>query len=338
MNLNIKALTKLDLMKEVQDVDIYKHYIGQDIGKDSRILSPLREEKRPSFGFFIGESGEICYKDFVLGTGDCIQFVQELFGLNFYDAMSRIVIDFNLTDKFHYRNLGKGTEKKIEISNRMETIKRLKEGRTINITRRKAQLHDVDFWYKFGITKKTLSAYNVHPIEYFFVNGNAIKADKYAYAFIETKDNKETYKIYQPYNKDFKWLNDHDESVWQGWSQLPEKGTTLIITKSLKDVMAITDVLNIPSVALQSESVKPKDKIIKELKDRFEIIHILYDNDYDKETNWGEKYSEALSKEFNLLFSQIPEEYKSKDFSDLVFNIGEEKAKKLWEYSLCIPF
>jgi hypothetical protein len=338
MNLNIKDLTKKALMLEVQDVDIYRHYIGQDIGKDSRILSPLRKEKRPSFGFFIGNSGEIMYNDFALGKGDCIDFVQTLFSLNFYDAMSRIVIDFKLTNKFHHRALGEGLKKKVEISNRLDTIKRLKEGREISITRRKAEMYDINFWYKFGITKRTLSMYNVHPIEYFFINGNPIKADKYSYAFIETKDGVETYKIYQPFSKDYKWLNNHDESVWQGWEQLPKKGEVLVITKSLKDVMSIVDILNIPSVALQSESVKPKDKIIQELHSRFERVYILYDNDFDKETNWGEEYSKKLSLEHSLIFSQIPTKFASKDFSDLVLNIGEENAKKLWEQSLQVPF
>ena len=338
MNLSKKDLEKKVLLSRIQDIDVYRYYIDQDIGRHSLILSPLRVEEKASFGFFIGESGEICFKDFVKGSGDCIKFVQELFNLNFYDAMSRIVIDFNLIDEFNYRNVGQPIKKEFKPSNRDDVVKKLKQGKELGITKRKGEMYDIDFWYKFGITKKSLIKYNVHPLSYIFVNGNAIKADKHSYAFTETKDGKETYKIYQPFNKDFKWLNNHDESVWQGWNQLPEKGSTLIITKSLKDVMSITEVLGIPAVSLQSENVTPKDKIITELKSRFETIHVLYDNDYDKETNWGEKYSKILATEFSLFFSQIPKSYKSKDFSDLVVNIGEEKARELWEQRLCVPF
>jgi len=135
-----------------------------------------------------------------------------------------------------------------------------------------------------------------------------------------------------------KWLNNHDESIWQGWENLPKSGQTLIITKSLKDVMSIVDVLDIPSVALQSESVKPKDKIIKELHSRFEMIYILYDNDYEADTNWGEKYSQEIAQEHHLYFAQINKEFASKDFSDLVMNVGEEKAKELWKNNISIPF
>jgi len=338
INLNKKRLTKSNLLEKVSDVDIYRHYIDQELDFKSNILSPLRREKEPSFGFFIGQSGEICFKDFRIGSGDCINLVERMYNLSFYDAMSKIVIDFGLTNDFYYKNIDETINKAVIHDDRKNVIKTLKKNKNIAISRRKPQMHDVIFWEQFGITKTILNKYRVEPIRFFFINDSCIKADKYAYAFIEHKDNKETYKIYQPFNKEFKWLNNHDNSVWQGWEQLPEKADTLIITKSLKDVMSINSVLNLPSTALQSEKIIPKDNIIKELKERFEFIHVLYDNDYDKDVNWGEEYSKKLTKKYNLLFSQIPTRYESKDFSDLVKNHGIETAKKLWKNNLCLPF
>ena len=339
IDLNKKIITKEGLLRKITDIDIYRHYIGKNVELGVKLKSFLRDEDDPSFGFFIGDSGEICFNDFLLGGGDCVKFVQLKFGLNFHEALSKIAIDLKLDHLFIVKKTFK-TESSYNPDTFEDRDKILSKANNFKLGKksREWEARDLAYWLKFGIDHETLIKYNVEPISYIFINQKPILAEKFAYAFTEFKDNVETYKIYQPYSERYKWINNHNHSIWQGWNQLPGIGKTLIITKSLKDVMAITDVLNIPSVALQSESVKPKDKIIKELKDRFEIIHILYDNDYDKETNWGEKYSEALSKEFNLLFSQIPEEYKSKDFSDLVFNIGEEKAKKLWEYSLCIPF
>lgn len=339
MNLNKKPLTKENLLKEVEDVEIYKFYTGQEVGKGN-ILSPLRDEKRPSFGYFVGRTGEICFNDFVLGKGDCIRFVELYFDVNFLEAMSQIVIDFGLQDKFDYKKSMEvsGLKNKVKKTNREDVIKKLAEGRRIDIKRRKAKLTDISFWMSFGISVHTLRKYDVHPIEYYFINGHIIATDAYAYAFIENKDGKETYKIYQPFNESFKWINNHNESVWQGWEQLPEKGETLIITKSLKDVMSITEVLGIPSVALQSESVMPKKEVVDELKKRFDDVYILYDNDYDSEENWGEKYSKKIALEHNLYFSQIPERFKSKDFSDLVKNHGEKTAKETWDDILCIPY
>ena len=54
-------------------------------------------------------------------------------------------------------------------------------------------------------------------------------------------------KIYQPYSN-FKWLSNTSASDLQGLSQLPDRGDTLVITKSLKDVMCL-DIWDIPAIA-----------------------------------------------------------------------------------------
>ena len=339
MNLNKKPLTKENLVVQVSDIEIYAYYLGAEIGVSSSMSSPFREDKKHSFGFFVGESGEICFNDFVEGSGDCIAFVQKLFKLNFNEALIKIVMDFNLQDEFDFRpvNVPITTNPIINID-RGSTTKRLTEGRSIAIKKRKAELYDIEFWLQYGITRQTLVQYNVTPILYYFINGAIIKTDKYAYAFIEYKDGKETYKIYQPFNKDYKWINNHNDSVWQGWGQLPPEGEILIITKSLKDVMSITEILDVPSVALQSESVLPKIGVIEELHRRFDDIYILYDNDFDKEQNWGEIYSKKLAQQFNFYNIQIQTKRECKDFSDLVKKYGAVKSKQIWDNELSIPY
>lgn len=340
MNLNKVPLNKENLMRQVTDVEIYQYYTGREISIRGSITSPIQDDRNPSFGYFIGKSGEICWKDFRLGSGDCISFVQQMFDLDFNQALIKIVKDFKLTDEFEFKDADvplTDRQQAIEL-NRAETIKFLQKGRDLSIKSRKAEKHDIQFWLDFGITKKTLIKYNVTPIEYYIINGHIIPTDKYAYAFIEFKDGKPTYKIYQPFNKHYKWINNHDESVWQGWSQLPGTDEILIITKSLKDVMSINEVLNLPAVALQSESVNPKEKIVKELRSRFEDIYIFYDNDFDKSRNWGQEASKKLASQFGFYNIMIQDKWKSKDFSDLVKNHGAVKAFNAWCDEISIPF
>lgn len=199
-------------------------------------------------------------------------------------------------------------------------------------------LHDIKYWSQFGIDIETLEKYNVAPISYLFIGGRPIHADKYAYCFTEYKDGRETYKIYQPFSEKYKWINNHNDSVWQGWSMLPKEGDQLIITKSLKDVMSITNVLGIPAISLQAESIKPKNHIIHELEDRFKTIYLLYDNDFDKEINWGQNFAEELCKNYKFINLMIPSSFESKDFSDLVKNYGAKNAKEIWEEKIEIPF
>ena len=75
-------------------------YINEEIVPGKQILSPFRNENNPSFGLFIGDGGEICFKDFKLGGGDCITFVKTLFNLTYFEACSKIAIDFGMGDDF----------------------------------------------------------------------------------------------------------------------------------------------------------------------------------------------------------------------------------------------
>ena len=340
INLNKQKVTKEGLLQYINDIDVYRFYTGQDVVLRKSILSPLREEKKSSFAYFKGHSGEICFNDFVLGVGDFVKFVELKFGLTFFEALSKIAIDFNLDDKFYC--------KKMEKTLRGYNIKDLKpreqiiataNRRKLAVRTRKWAAHDLAFWQQFGITFKTLEFYNVYPIDYIFFDENPMLADKFAYVFKEYKDNKETIKIYQPYSKLYKWLNNHNDSIWQGWEQLPKSGEKLIITKSLKDVMSIYDVLNkTPSVALQSESVSPKEAIILDLQNRFKTLYLLYDNDYDKEINTGRLLGEKIVENLPIIQIEIPERFKSKDFSDLVKNYGTEEATSIYEGYVEMPF
>lgn len=339
MNLNTSKsyITKNDILNYVSDVDIYTAYLdGQAIDFSKNMLSPLRREKSESFGFFKGRSNEICWKDFVLGTGTFVEFVRIKFGLSYFEALSKIATDFKLPDdKFFYRKMTPEIIVRKEID-RDELLKQAIKSR-IGITRRDWNRDDALFWSKFGITFKTMQTYNVVPVSIIYINDKPIKADKYAYAFIEFKDGEETYKIYQPFSEHFKWLNNHDDSVWQGWSQLPERGGDLIITKSLKDVMAIRDVTGIPVTALQCENVIPKESVFEHLKSRFQDVYIFYDNDFDKETNWGRMFSKTIADKFGITQIEIPDKYKSKDFSDFVVNHGQEVARSFLKDQL-FPF
>ncbi len=357
INLNKELVSKELLLKKVQDVDIYRFYTGEEVVLKTSIISPIRKEKSASFGYFQGKSGEICFKDFLLGAGDCIKFVELMFSLTYFEALSRIVIDFNLVDHFIYKDLGEPIKTLYNSDDyeKRETIIKRNNALKLGIKSREWEAHDLVYWYKYGIDIDTLTKYKVKPIKYIFINGNPLAAEKYAYAYIENKDGIETIKTYQPFSSNYKWMNNHDSSVWQGWSQLPEKGDELIITKSLKDVMSITSILNIPAVSLQAEGTNPKDNIIEELKSRFDKIYVLYDNDFDKKENWGQIFSKQLCDKYDFVNLCIPKEFQSKDFSDLVKNIESvefpnlwdrdinvlsimEKVRLIWDCSIYLPF
>lgn len=336
---NKKELNKQNLLKIITDLDIYRFYLDDEVNITTKINSPFRKDENPSFGFFT-KNNEILFNDFVVGGGDCIRFVQKLFHLNFNDALTKIVYDFKINNNFI---VGKNNtiptikkEIKTYTKDKDEIVK--EEKKLLKVKLRNWKKHDKYYWESFGINLKTLKKYNVYAISHIFINDKIIKAEKYSYVYIEKKDKDLTYKIYQPFSLNLKWLSNIDYSVWQGWTQLPEKAEKLIITKSLKDIMCIDNNTKYCATGLQNEKIIPKNNIIRELRNRFDLIYILYDNDFDKKTNWGKIYSEKIAKEFNLIQVNIPSEYKCTDISEFFNLYGKEKTNKLLTSLIELPF
>lgn len=325
---NDNQVIKATILDQYSEEEIFTYYLGPfKIGKP--FSSPFRSDNHFSFSIFVGkDTGAILYNEMLYKEiGNCFKLVKNLYGLASYrDVYLKIAADLNILDikglSFNkakqYRRIKKAPSK----PNNLE----------IGIKYRNWNYSDKSFWKQFNISKKTLLEYNVKPISYVFYNGFSVPCDPLAYALKEIKDNKITFKIYQPLNDKYKWSNNHDSSVWQGWTQL-KNNDVLIITSSLKDVMCIKDTLGYNAVALQAETTKPKDHIIDELKSRFKKIYVFYDNDCGKEENWGQKYAKELCDSYGFNNLCIPKEYKTKDFSDMIKEHGVQKSKQ-WANSI----
>jgi 5S rRNA maturation endonuclease (ribonuclease M5) len=317
-----KSITKEDIFSCVSQEELYSFYIGQPIISGTKLCSPLREDNVPSFSIFYHKQKDnvLMFKDHATGhSGDIVLLVSYLFGLKYTEALWKIAYDLKLTDVvITAERKAIAHAKKITSK---ETVK-------IGIKVREWQRHDANFWKSFGIKKTTLKKYNVVPIKYVFFNGDAFKVDKHAYAYVEFKDDNISYKIYQPFNAQFKWINNANHTVHQGYTQLPKKGELLIITKSLKDVMSLRDVMSIPSVGLQSESVMMKQSVMDEYQNRFEKVVCLFDNDAA-----GKKLSKEFSEQYNIPHFFVPEIQGVTDFSDLVKIEGIDKSKQIFKHN-----
>ena len=338
LNKEKQLISKSEILKYFNELEIFQYYIDDEVMLGKLILSPLRRENKASFGFFVGEGNEICFNDFKLGKGDFIQFLRLRDGLTYFEALSKVANDFNLQDDYICKIYPKSSDNSPKVRIIKDDMLSKFTGYYLGKKAREWQSHDVLFWRQFGIGKETLEFFNVQPISFIFIGDKCFHADKYAYCFIEMKDGIETYKIYQPFSENYKWINNHNNSVFQGWTQLPETGKTLIITKSLKDVMCLYEVAKLPSVAMQSENVLPKRHVFDQLQSRFTDIELLYDNDFDAVQNWGRIFADKFAKEFGLVDSFIPDKYKAKDFSDLVKLMGKEAAVHILFYETLLPF
>ena len=321
-------ITREDILKNVTQEEIYSFYLNEKIDKLGVYHSPLREDNIPSFALYFHHINKniIMFKDFATGDcGDFVILVKKLFNLNYSEALWKIAYDLGLSD--YSVNTNKQNIKYTKIIQKQKV--------ELGIKLRPWKVLDKTFWSSFGIKKTTLEKFNVFSISHVFYNDTAVKTKPNAYAYVEKKDGKLTYKIYQPFEgKLKKWINNANYSVHQGYTQLPKSGELLIITKSLKDVMSIHDVVGVPAIGLQSESVMMKDSVMDEYKSRFKKVVCLFDND-----NAGIKLAKEFSKRYNVPHFFVLPIAKSKDFSDFVKNTTinfsieyfNKKIKKLYE-------
>lgn len=176
-----------------------------------------------------------------------------------------------------------------------------------------SEVWDLKFWKQFGITKETLSLFKVRQVE--SVNGR-----RHQQSFIYLFDNKEKYRVYSPASpKKYKFWGSMSKMDVYGWDQLPEAGDLVVITKSMKDVMALYE-CGIAAIAFASETITPRKDKIDELKRRFKNVIILYDNDEE-----GVKQSNRIKSIHGLrnVFMKS-----AKDFSDCVKAKTQREAKK----------
>ena len=303
------------ILSKITEYDIFMYYCSNFKELHKKFCSELREDNTPSASIIMW-SGNLLYKDFGYPdhTFNCFSYVQFKYNVSFVDALRIIDCDFNLNlsskkseQLFTMGYLGITHNQPMFIEK--QTIIQ-KKGRLWNS-------EDAKFWRKYLVSKQILTKFAVEPISHYWVNNNRFTCKSITYAF----KFKNRYKIYSPYEEKNKWLSNTRKTDVQGYNQLPNKGERLIFTSSLKDIMCLY-AAGYHSIAMQSEMQIPNEKLISELKQRFKTIEVLYDNDFNKESNPGQKMANKICDLYEFKNICLPSKLGSKDPSDLINKTG----------------
>ena len=313
----------LDDIAHIDQIELARRYLG--ISKMPIVISsPFREDKHPSFSIRY-KNGVVQFIDFATNDyGNIYTLLCKMWNCSFKEAISKIYYDYACNNYSKINGFKKPIIDKESIFQSQ-----------IDVKVRAFEDYDLEFWGKYGISKEWLVFGDVYAISHIFIKKGdkeySFLADKYAYVYIERKDNIVSKKIYQPYNDRYKWINKSDASVWDLFAKLPFYGDKLIITSSRKDALNIWSNLAIPATSLQGEGFIPKEKVINELKHRFKKIYVLYDNDEAGIIN-----SKKICDKYDLENIMIPLEESSKDPSDLYKNTGERNYLSVFKKILNI--
>lgn len=332
---NALAIRREDI--SLSDREILQRYMGLDEFPCS-ISSPLRDDDiHPSFSMQ-EKDGIVFWKDFGTGeTGTATSLMAKLWNVSYSEALLKI--KFDTGDVLPRVGLIRRYKGKVHIT----------KSSSIKVRVREWKDWDIEFWNSFGISKRFATWCNVFPISHAFFtrpdnNGNnhttCVPMDKYAYAYFEWKDGKESIKLYQPYSATMKWLSKHDASVWDLWKQAftwadKKSDEEVVITSSRKDAMCIWENLGVPAMSLQGEGYIPKPQVMKQVLDRFKHVYLWYDNDFShKDDNPGQDNAKKIIESYPSIVNVcIPSDYKCKDPSDLFKKCGVQALRDVWEIS-----
>jgi len=309
-------LEKEIVLTKVSEYQIFKYFCTNFQEPGKKFKSDLREDKTPTVSISM-LGGRLRYKDFgcTEHTFDCFSYIAYKYNTDFYGALIHIDRSFGLglSTGIHTKRIAPPLD-----VGRIEEKKRSQ----IKVKIRRWTMEDANYWRQFHIDKDLLTIFDVQPISHFWINEQRFSCHSISYRYRFDCG----YKIYCPLERDFKWFSNVGAECLQGYRQLPERGKTVVLTSSLKDVMCLA-VLGYPSFALQSEMLVPGEETIQEAQARFEEVIVLYDNDFDNERNPGQTMAVKICQKYKLGNIVIPSYYKSKDISDLIKNHGLQIAK-----------
>jgi len=303
-------------IKDVPSDWIFEHYLelpealtGQRVRINS-VFNP--HDKTPSmYIYYYTEGKTYRFKCFSTGHGGtAVDLMKYLWKEDYGYTVNTIISDYN-----KYLKSGKPVIKK-DFNNVYWIVS--------SYTTREWNANDAKFWLQFNIGSDLLNKYNVVPIANYtmckkinddFTDEMFTVAKENTYGYFNNKH--ELYKLYQPLNLEKKFLKLGD--CIQGLEQL-ERKRFLVITSSLKDIMAIKSIgkLDIDVVAPDSENSKLSDKLINKFKTEYEAVVTYMDSD-----KAGIDSMQYYLSRFNIPFCYIPLE---KDFSDIVKYHGIHKA------------
>lgn len=315
-------ITKELLLSKYSQETFFEHYLGVPV-KKGLFKSPsiIRTDNNPTCSFYKDKKGNLKYKDFAGPTFDFVGCVMYIFNCSYYKALRIIANDFGFIE---IEKVEKNPPKMEYTGHELKQTDKAK----IEVEIKEFSQRELDWWGTYGIGLPTLKKFKVFSIKSVFLNGVYFTSSSescpiYGYYGGENSDGDELWRLYMPTKRTYRFLSNWSSTMIQGSKMLPKSGEFVVVTKSLKDVMALYE-FGIPAIAPNSENLFLTEAQYEKLQTKFQQIYILYDRDLP-----GVKSANRIRKKFDGL--QVLLVPKVKDFTDYVKKYGTHKTFNLIE-------
>jgi hypothetical protein len=275
------SITKEYILRMYKQEDIFKYILKEEILLKKKCYhAPYRDDIHGTC--FLQYSGTVLYfLDFANDTKthfNCFELWAKVYKMKESDVYIDITKHIEIS-KEKNPLVKEQCNNNVKVSNNATK----KFHSQIAIVKQPFTKRDLEYWAKFGITKKQLMEDNVVSVKYVRVVNNDIdityEPKTLCYAYTEWGN---CLKIYQPLaKKERKWLTNCKPNSIGGTHTIPNQTNideTLIITKSYKDWRVLVNA-HCYAIWLQNEVTLPELELLTEFTHRFKDIVIIYDND-----------------------------------------------------------
>lgn len=309
------SITLEEILSRMSEADILAYYLN--IYEIPTIInSPLRQDKRPSFGLYSIDGKRIHYTDLsTKDRGGLFDLLGKMWNCSYIEVLERINNDIIIKSNVNMKTYTPTIIRHSNYNTNSDLQCKIREWRD----------YDLEYWGSYGITLDWLKYCDVFPVSHKIILKDnkryVFKADKYCYAYVERKEGHITIKLYSPFNRNgYKWQNKHDGSVISLWTKIPAKGDVVCICSSVKDALCLSCNTKIPTLSIQGEGYSMSKTAIENLKERFKKVFVLLDND-----NVGLFDGKKLSEETGFTNLVLPQFEGGKDISDAYKVLGKDK-------------
>lgn len=320
-------LTSIEIRPNVQTLykllgqeQLMEFYFGEKINFRNKYKNPFRSDKHATCFFKWSQGGNLYFIDYATEKihYNCIDIAQMRTGYEYPDILYKIESDFQLKNFSLEDRLGL----KIEVDS-LKTVKPAEvKPASIKVKLTRFTQKDLEYWAQFGVTPSILKFFDIRRVDKAWIADNIWYINNDFDPCYRYKE-KDKFKLYRPFaEKRVKFRTNFFGGMLEGYTQLPHKGSILVITKGTKDVMTLHSI-GVNAVAVRSETTPISENAYELLKARFDNIYVWFDAD-----RAGIEGSQKISEMFD-----IPVLYHhaslGKDISDIYKEHGKDKLIKL---------
>lgn len=324
----LDLLNKEEILKRITTYDIYRHYFGP-FKINEVCINHFRGERDESFIIGNKKSMDLTHKDFgdSYWTGDAFHLVQQIYKVDFYEALKIIDKDFGLGLADNNHKVIKPTvitweQPKIEVVRPMHFI----------VETKKFTREELRYWADYHIDVSDLKKENIYSVKNIWRNRSRIPPSLLL-TFGYYDEEKDKWKIYRPHGEKGKkvkiqcrkWDGNFD---WYFCENLDYLDFTkpIWVEKSRKDRIVLNKVLETNNVcSIQAEDISCfSEETIDLLKNCKDITGI---GDGDSK---GLQYTKSINDSFGWNIKNPSQSFLPlTDFADIARVNGLEFVKNL---------